>query len=113
MMRHTSYSRRAKKDAIHDDACKFLHDVGGSVFDSHEVGHGLGDALVGLAGETDILEFKTGDEPLTPAQQKFHATWRGRPPVVLRSMAAVKEWALRTLHERRRQAAPKLLKGAA
>lgn len=110
-MTHTSYSRRAKKDAIHDEACKFLHDVGFSVFDSHKVGGGFGDAVVGAADVNDILEFKTGNAPYTDDQIEFHRTWRGRKPVTLRSMAEVKEWVLRVLHERRRQPERRMLIG--
>jgi hypothetical protein len=108
-MNHTSFQRCHKKDAIHDDACRTLHDMGFSVYDSHKAGGGFGDAVVGACMITDILEFKTGNAPYTEAQVKLHKAWRGRPIVTLRSLAAVREWGLRELHERRRQPMPKAL----
>ena len=106
---NASFCRRFKKDAIHDDACQTLHDMGFSVHDSHKAGGGFGDAVVGACLITDILEFKTGNAPYTPLQVKFHKEWRGRPIVTLRSLAAVLEWGLRQLHERRRQPMQKAL----
>jgi hypothetical protein len=101
-MKHSSFQRHYKKDAIHDDACRTLHDMGFSVHDTYKVGNGFGDAVVGACLVTDILEFKTGNAPYTDLQQKFHQNWRGLPIVTLRSLAEVREWGLRVLNERRR-----------
>jgi len=103
---HGSFHRRHKVDAIHYEALAFLRAVGFSVADTSKLWNGYPDADVGACGVNDLLEFKTGNEPLTPAEEKFHREWRGRPPVILRSMPAVKEWGLRTLHERKRSEQP-------
>jgi hypothetical protein len=103
---HGSFHRRHKVDAIHHEALAFLHDIGFSVADTSKLGGGYPDADVGACGVNDLLEFKTGTAPFTPAQEKFIAEWRGREVVVLRSMPAVKEWGLRTLHERKRSSQP-------
>lgn len=48
---------------------------------------GLPDLLVGKAGQTVLMEVKTGkNSKLTPMQQYFFAMWRGGPAVVVRSV---------------------------
>jgi Holliday junction resolvase len=99
-------NRFVKRDSFHAEAVRFLEAVGFSVYDAAHAGHSLPDLVVGAAGVTDLVELKTGNAPLTDGQAVFLERWRGRPVVVLRSMAAVKEWALRQLHERRRSITP-------
>ena len=102
---HTSFSPRHKLDAGHKDRCDFLRAIGFSVDDTSERGGGRQDICVGAHGVDFRLEFKTGDEPLTSAQEKFHSDWRGRKIVILRSFEETKAWGLRTLHELRRASA--------
>ena len=104
---HSSYQRRHKVDAIHYEALAWFKDVGFSASDTSKLGDGYPDIALGCSGVDIGVELKTDNAPLTQAQVKAHAAWRGHPRVVLRSMAAVKEWGLRTLHElRRRKAQP-------
>jgi len=68
-----------------------LRAVGASVAITSGAGGGLPDLLVGLAGETHMLELKNPDVPrrdkqLTPAEAYFVAHWRGRPVVIVESV---------------------------
>jgi hypothetical protein len=112
-MKHASYQRRHKLVSHHTKSCKFLRAIGFSIDDSSARGGGRQDVGVGACGVDFRLEFKTGDEPLTPAQEKFHREWRGRKIEILRSFAETQAWGLRTLHELRRQPMPKVLAAVA
>ena len=107
-MIHASFARRHKLDSHHTESCDFLRQIGFSVDDSSALGGGRQDVGVGAGGVDFRLEFKTGDEPLTPAQVKFHREWRGRKIEILRSFDETKEWGLRTLHELRRRSVKEL-----
>ena len=45
--------------------------------DTHEVGHGFADLVIGFRGKTYLFEVKTADGRLTPDEVKFHNEWRG------------------------------------
>jgi hypothetical protein len=107
---HASATKKHHRDTHHNESCDFLYQIGFSIDDSSARGGGRQDVSVGACGVDFRLEFKTGDEPLTPAQEKFHREWRGRKIEILRSLSETKAWGLRTLHELRRQTAPKALR---
>lgn len=104
-MNHTSFSRRHKRDSYHSRAAKMFADYGFSVRDRHRAGGGIPDLAVGLCNITDEIELKVGDEPLTEAQERYHANWRGRPILIMRSYEECERWARETAHERRRASA--------
>jgi hypothetical protein len=56
-----------------------------SVVDTHILGGGMGDALIGCAGVTDIVEFKLPDGTYTPAQLTFRKSWRGSKILTIRT----------------------------
>jgi Holliday junction resolvase len=97
---------RAKRDSIHAESARLLRDMGFSVYDAAHAGNDFPDLVVGACDVTDLLELKTGSAPLTSGQLEFHAKWRGRRVVVLRSVEEVREWGIRQLHERRRALTP-------
>lgn len=75
----TKYGRR---DANHTSVVEALRGVGASVLILADVGDGCPDLLIGFRGTNLLLEIKDGRKPpskrkLTPAEQKFHANWRG------------------------------------
>ena len=107
-----TYYRKHKVDAIHYEALAWFRAVGFSAEDTSKRGDGYPDIALGCAGVDIGVELKTDNAPLTPAQMVAHAAWRGHPRVILRSMAAVKEWGLRTLHELRRQSAQPCVHGS-
>lgn len=53
----------------------------------HRLGQGCPDLLVGFRGVNYVLELKDGRKPpsdrrLTPAEQEWHAAWRGQVATV-------------------------------
>lgn len=82
MTRSYAFSR---KDANHDTLAAVYLQYGCSCVDSSAMGGGFPDALVGCAGVTDLVEFKSEGGTVTPAQVTFDATWRGSPVWLIRS----------------------------
>lgn len=79
--------RAAKVDDNHGEIVKALRQAGCGVVDLSAVGNGVPDLLVHPPTFPDcrqavLLEIKDGSKPacrqkLTPAQEKFHAGWKG------------------------------------
>ena len=68
-----------------------LRRVGCSVAILSDLGDGIPDLLVGVRGQTFLLEVKDGNAPpserkLTPDQQVFRDTWRGGPLITVESV---------------------------
>lgn len=49
------------------------------------------DAVVGVAGITELWEIKTGNAKLKPGQEAWHRAWRGRPVQVIRNQAQARK----------------------
>ncbi len=78
---------RGRTDANHSAIVKALRQAGCAVCDLSGVGKGCPDLLVSRGFETALLEVKDGakspsERRLSPAQQEFRASWRGRLYVV-------------------------------
>ena len=58
---------------------KLYRDLGCTTVDTHALGFGFPDCVVGLVGATELVEFKTEDGDYTPPQRTFIAQWRGSP----------------------------------
>lgn len=80
---------QGRPDANHADVVKWYRELYVSVVDTHELGGGFGDLVVGFSGITDIVEIKTIDGELLPSQVTFHRDWRGRKPVLIRDQQDV------------------------
>lgn len=68
-----------------------LRSVGASVYVTSRLGGGFPDLAVGYRGRTELLEVKDGTKPpsrraLTPDEERFVRSWRGRPVVVVESI---------------------------
>lgn len=79
-----------RKDANQRGIVDALVALGCDVFVTHEPV----DLIVGFRGKTMLLEVKDGNKPPserrhTPAQKKFHATWRGHKATVLSADEAI------------------------
>lgn len=84
--------RAAKVDANQPEIVKALEAVGACVQSLAAVGQGVPDLLVGIRGETFLIEIKDGAKvksarQLTDAQIEWHAAWRGGRCVVASSVA--------------------------
>lgn len=84
MTRSYAFSR---KDSNHEELTKVYLSLGCSCEDTSALGNGFPDALVGCAGVTDLVEFKTEDGTLEPAQVTFHARNRGSQIWIVRNQA--------------------------
>lgn len=79
--------RAAKVDANQAEIVRALRAVGAVVTSTASAGSGFPDLAVGYRGKTFLLEVKDGSRPpserrLTPAQEEWHAAWRGQVAVV-------------------------------
>jgi hypothetical protein len=105
---HASGSKKHHRDLTHKPIAEILEAFGWKVIDTSAVGPevpGFPDMVIGQGGITDMVQAKTGNEPFTPAEATFHAEWRGRPIVVLRSTEEAITWARTERHARRQQSA--------
>jgi hypothetical protein len=59
-----------------------LEEMGFSVLNLSAVGRGCPDLLVGKNGQNFLLEIKSENGTLTPAQVEFHKNWLGHCGVV-------------------------------
>ncbi len=85
-MRSYAFSR---KDANHESLAGVYLSLGCSCVDTAALGGGIPDAMIGCAGISDWVEFKSEDGKLAPAQETFHRDWRGSPIWIVRSQADV------------------------
>ena len=81
----------ARTDRNHKEIVRVLRQLGASVCDLSGVGHGCPDILVGFRGKTHLMEIKDGLKSpcrrrLTPDEQEWHESWRGRPVAVVESV---------------------------
>ena len=81
-------------DGNHAEIVKALRQIGASVLDIHDIGHGAPDLLVGFRAMNLLLEVKDSRKPpsrrvLTPDEQKFFDDWRGPIYIVYSAEDAV------------------------
>ena len=79
--------KRARKDDNQTIIVSAFRQFGASVFETHQVGGGFPDIVVGFRGKNYLIEIKDGEKcesrrPLTPAEIEFHAAWRGRVEII-------------------------------
>lgn len=86
MTRSYAFSR---KDANHDELAAMYHQMGCSCIDTSSQGNGVPDAVIGCAGITDWVEFKSETGELEPAQVTFERNWNGSPIWLIRKQTDV------------------------
>ena len=74
--------RAARVDANQAEITEALRGVGATVTPTHTVGKGFVDLVVGFRGENYLLELKTPHGGLSPWEQIWHDSWRGRAHIV-------------------------------
>lgn len=82
--------RAAKRDANHRVVADAFRHLGCSVFETDRVGEGFPDIVVGLLGQSWLIEVKNpetayGRGGLNKTQSAFAASWRGSPITVITS----------------------------
>ena len=71
--------RAARADTNQPDIVKALRRGGATIWHTHTIGRGGPDIVIGYCGVNVLAEIKRDErEPLTPAEFKFHAAWRGQ-----------------------------------
>lgn len=83
----------------HEEIAEAFRSLGCSVFDTADLGGGFPDLVVGLIGVNLLVEVKTDDGSLEPAQVRFVDEWRGQYEIV-RSV----DGAVQLVHSTRRNA---------
>lgn len=66
-----------------------LREMGMTVIDLHEVGHGCPDIVVGYRGVNFLFEVKGKHGRLTDNQVELHESWRGQIAVIRSTSDAV------------------------
>lgn len=80
-------------DANQAEIVAALREMGASVFDLHEVGHGCPDILVGYKGYTCLMEIKTPGKFLSKRQEDWFDEWYGEVYVIHSVDAAISHLA--------------------
>ena len=79
----------AKTDANQQEIIDDLRKAGACVYPTHRIGGGFPDLVVGIRGANYLLEVKTADGTLTPAERKFFDGWIGQAAIVRTSEEAL------------------------
>jgi hypothetical protein len=82
--------RTRKTDGNHAQLLNTFRELQLSVHDTHELGGGFGDCVVGVPGVNVLVEIKDDSLPpskrdLTEDEHEFHRIWRG-PLVIVESI---------------------------
>lgn len=72
-------------DANHSSLAKVYEECFCNCVATASIGFGFPDAVIGCAGRTELVEFKTEDGTLTPAQKTFEKQWRGSHVRIIRT----------------------------
>jgi Holliday junction resolvase len=78
-------AKHSRLDETHRSVRNALTSLGCSVVSTTSMGSGFPDMVVGLMGETHLVEVKTRTGKLRESQVKFSVGWRGCPIWILRS----------------------------
>lgn len=89
-----------KRDSNHAEIARTFEQLGCSVFDTSAMGDGFPDLVVGLVGLSLLIEIKTPDGKLTPAQESLIERWRA-PIYVVGNVEDVAGLVQRIRRERR------------
>jgi len=81
------FARRGHHDGNHGEIAQVLEDLGCTVADTSAVGFGFPDIVLGLIGQTHLVEVKDSDGRLSASQQRFLRDWRGGRIVVVQTVA--------------------------
>lgn len=78
------------RDKLHNEICHRLGLFPGiTVWDTHDVGGGFPDIVVGFRGKTYLFELK-GDPPkLTASEKQWHSIWKGHARIYASNDASV------------------------
>jgi hypothetical protein len=78
--------RGARVDQNQKELMDAWRELGGTVLYLHMLGGGAPDTLLGLAGQSELVEIKTPKGELNEKQIEWRRLWRGRPPREVRTL---------------------------
>lgn len=78
--------RAGRRDTTHKEVRDGLRALGISVADTADMGDDFPDLVVGVRGQTFLIEVKGPKTPVSEGQREFAAAWRGSPVIVARSL---------------------------
>jgi hypothetical protein len=82
----TRFAHRGHHDANHGEIAEAFINVGCTVADTSAAGFGFPDIVVGLIGQTHLVEVKDADGRLSASQERFLRDWRGGPIMVVQTV---------------------------
>jgi hypothetical protein len=80
------FAYRGHHDRNHGELAKVFEDLGCSVADTSAAGFGFPDIVLGLIGQTHLIEIKDKDGQLSASQKRFMRDWRGGQITVVASI---------------------------
>jgi hypothetical protein len=82
----TRFARRGHHDGNHAELAQVFEGWGCSVADTSAAGFGFPDIVLGLIGETHLVEVKDKDGRLSASQQRFLRDWRGGHVAIVQTL---------------------------
>lgn len=76
-------------DANHAELAAVYEELYCSVVDTHGLGFGFPDLVVGIVGQTELVEVKTEFGTVEKSQVRFQRDWRGSKVTIVRTRADV------------------------
>jgi hypothetical protein len=73
----SKYARRGNHDGNHGELAQVFESLGCTVADTSAAGFGFPDIVLGLIGQTHLVEIKDADGRLSTSQERFIREWRG------------------------------------
>lgn len=80
------FAYRGHHDANHGELAKVFESLGCSVADTSAAGFGFPDIVLGLIGQTHLVEVKDKDGQLSASQKRFLRDWRGGQIMVVQTI---------------------------
>lgn len=82
----TRFARRGHHDGNHAELAATFEALGCTVADTTAAGFGFPDIVLGLIGQTHLVEVKDANGRLNASQERFLRNWRGGPIAVVQTI---------------------------
>lgn len=79
---HSHFTSKRRLDSNHHEIADLFAELGCSVLNISPLGGGASDLVIGLDMVNVLVEIKRGHAPLSDAEKKFFAEWKGWIAVV-------------------------------
>jgi hypothetical protein len=82
------YQKR-RSDGNQPEIIAQLRAIGATVIDTHNLGHGAPDILVGWHGKNYLFEIKMPGGQITPDEKEFAQYWKGQSTLIRNAEQAI------------------------